>query len=682
MTPLPDWRPHALDGALLWFHPRTGTHLRIDSPGTRHLRRRAPRLVLFGITNACNLTCGFCSRDRAARSDWTPDSAFDVLCGLARAGTLEVAFGGGEPLAFRGFDTLVERLATETPLAVHLTTNGTLLSDERLARLAPHLGEVRVSLYEDNAWEETVQRLARAGATFGVNVLATPERLGVLPAMLRRLRDLGCRDVALLRYVGPDARLHLNARDEARLTQAVAASPLRTRLSVCFGDALVEVPRLFEGDCGAGLDFVTLTSQRELKACSFQARGIPIASAQDVLAAWAQRPDTLASAAPLRGCARAGAPPAASLTPGVRVWQGYSGNNSGDCLLVGRFESAQQASDLVDALALPLGSNPRGYPEPWLRLLEAEGIHVTEDETPPEALFSVGQTVMLYTDMTLNDDFPSLRRLVWKRGGREVHSSIHGHGQTSLAVGFTASSERALEALEVQLAAEDVGDFATESSASVLFGVVPFSIATDHSEALLPRVEWLKALAERHDARLAAELVDAPDAALLPLRLAIQRQPEGPERLWLKFKGEDSATRFGKNLRGDFRVAGQHILVEAPHIGARLGQLALKHGGTARLLTSHRIEVAAFFWNTKRETAELTSLLRPYLKPEDQLTATAGAKRVTLAVETLEPLRVLPALIELGTLVGEKPWVRLGAANPLAESLRRIRRELLLSKGR
>jgi MoaA/NifB/PqqE/SkfB family radical SAM enzyme len=85
-------------------------------------RRAASAQV--GITNACNLACTFCSRDREARSEWTVDSTFEVLSGLARAGTLEVAFGGGEPLAFRGFDGLVRRLATETPLAVHLTTIG------------------------------------------------------------------------------------------------------------------------------------------------------------------------------------------------------------------------------------------------------------------------------------------------------------------------------------------------------------------------------------------------------------------------------------------------------------------------------------------------------------------------------------------------------------------------------
>jgi hypothetical protein len=55
MQPYPDWRPLALDGALLWFHRKTGTNLQMDGPGTRHLLRRAPRLVLFGIANVCNL---------------------------------------------------------------------------------------------------------------------------------------------------------------------------------------------------------------------------------------------------------------------------------------------------------------------------------------------------------------------------------------------------------------------------------------------------------------------------------------------------------------------------------------------------------------------------------------------------------------------------------------------------
>src|SRR5262245_50150589 len=105
------FRAFELDGAVLYFHPPTGTNVRVATPATRGARRRAPRVVMFGITNACNLACAFCSRDRRRDSLWTAASAAETLRGLARAGTLEVAFGGGEPFAFRGFAELVAELA-------------------------------------------------------------------------------------------------------------------------------------------------------------------------------------------------------------------------------------------------------------------------------------------------------------------------------------------------------------------------------------------------------------------------------------------------------------------------------------------------------------------------------------------------------------------------------------------
>src|SRR4051794_37728922 len=104
------FRAHPLDGGALFFQPSTGTTLRLENDATRALRQSAPRVVMFGITNACNLRCAYCSRDVARESAWTADSAADVLAGLSDAGTLEVAFGGGEPFAFRGFLELLEEL--------------------------------------------------------------------------------------------------------------------------------------------------------------------------------------------------------------------------------------------------------------------------------------------------------------------------------------------------------------------------------------------------------------------------------------------------------------------------------------------------------------------------------------------------------------------------------------------
>lgn len=102
-------RRYALDGALLAFDPRTGITAHCTGPATRHLRRRVPRVIQFAITNACNLDCQFCSRDAREPSLWSADEAAVLLGELARAGVLEVAFGGGEPFVFRDLPRLLAR---------------------------------------------------------------------------------------------------------------------------------------------------------------------------------------------------------------------------------------------------------------------------------------------------------------------------------------------------------------------------------------------------------------------------------------------------------------------------------------------------------------------------------------------------------------------------------------------
>jgi len=135
------WRTIPLDGALLRFHRDSGTNVRIDDDRFATLRQQAPRVVQFAITNRCNLACGFCSRDVAAPSDWSADDAVAWLSALATAGVLEVAFGGGEPWTFPGFDALIRRLHAETPLAVSFTTNGLWIT--RVSTSSSRAGVIR-----------------------------------------------------------------------------------------------------------------------------------------------------------------------------------------------------------------------------------------------------------------------------------------------------------------------------------------------------------------------------------------------------------------------------------------------------------------------------------------------------------------------------------------------------------
>jgi MoaA/NifB/PqqE/SkfB family radical SAM enzyme len=272
---------------------------------------RAPRVVQFGITNACNLACTFCSRDVEARSEWTVDTAFELLRDLDRDGTLEVAFGGGEPLVFKGFAGLVERLVRETSLAVSFTTNGLRLTDDVAAKLAPHVGQARLSVYDDVDHVRPIEVLVRSGARFGVNYLVTPARLPMLEARIFELAALGCRDVLLLSYNGRDAALHLSeekSRDLAarvNLVERALRGRVQIKLDVCWGDRMESVPKLYGGEgCGAGREFVVVTSDRRLAPCSFHHEAFPFSSARDLIEVWTHERDRLAEPANDPGCAR------------------------------------------------------------------------------------------------------------------------------------------------------------------------------------------------------------------------------------------------------------------------------------------------------------------------------------------------------------------------------------------
>jgi MoaA/NifB/PqqE/SkfB family radical SAM enzyme len=315
-VPIPDqlsWmRQFPLDSALLLFDRESGTNVLCEGPETAHLRQLAPRVVQFGITNQCNLTCSFCSRDPEAESGWNAEDAFRMLAGLAQAGVLEVAFGGGEPWAFRGFADLIRRLYDETPLAVSFTTNGIALTRARLHAIRGRYGQCRLSLYDDNDWPRRVALLADTGARFGVNYLVTPARMAELEAVVLRLVGLGCRDVLLLSYNGSDAALHLNPShsrqlaDRTRVLARALVGRASLKLDVCWGDRLEAVPRLFERhDCGAGREFVVLTSDRCLMPCSFHHQKLQARTAGDVMDIWRNQQDLLGAPSRVPGCARA-----------------------------------------------------------------------------------------------------------------------------------------------------------------------------------------------------------------------------------------------------------------------------------------------------------------------------------------------------------------------------------------
>lgn len=305
-----NWRVHPQDGKLLLFERDSGLNILLEGDETAHLTRTAPRTLLIAVTNVCNLQCHFCYRDLKSASDWTYASLLDFCKQAGEWGVLEMAFGGGEPILFPQWEQFIHQLYDETNLAINFTTNGMMLTDDFLQSIAGKYGNIRLSLYDTNHHEDTIRLLVANGARFGVNWMITPDDLPTLEYKFLRLLELGVRDFLLLSYKGDDARLHFSGghyTEFANFLNRMYRSLnglAQLKLDVCWGKSLSDVPRLFvQDDCGALDDFISITSDKHLKPCSFHHWTIPFETLADVRAFWnTQRQRTLP--AKIGGCAR------------------------------------------------------------------------------------------------------------------------------------------------------------------------------------------------------------------------------------------------------------------------------------------------------------------------------------------------------------------------------------------
>jgi MoaA/NifB/PqqE/SkfB family radical SAM enzyme len=707
------FRLHPLDGARLYFDRSTGLHVRLDGPTYADERRRAPRVVQIGLTNHCNLRCGFCFRDRTLRSAWTAPALLEWAQVLARAGVLELGFGQGEPLLFPGFPALVRTIARETELAVNFTTNGLRLGAGLLDEFDGAFGQLRLSYYEDNDPLARVRLLARQRARFGVNLLVTPAALATLQDTLEALHDAGCDNVLLLSYNGPDAALQLSPRDDRALARIILemharhAATLTLGLSVCFGRRLSEVPQLRVptlggDDCGAGEDFITIDSEQRLLPCSFHTAATPLRSPAHALAVWHEQRARRMHAG-LEGCMRprlrvarephAGPAP----LPRVQVWQAFAANHSTSYTLVGEFPTAAGSAAYVAEMEALLQrcaappEPPRPAPETLWQALGREGEPADHAWTAsprdlanwsPDALLAGGRRVLVHCDSTLQTFRIYAHQLL------RFHGRILAEGDLDfqLAFGIVAGEQAAL-------VERDVGRLCTalHVAGPRIYGLV----ACHELRRLAPifrRFELPRAIALTHrsDETLAAALAER-----LPL-------PSRKRRVeWMLVHGlpadhwRDSFARFTRDPAASlaaidwphpFRLPDRidahallgHTLLRsegAPFPGALQAWL---YASTTQLVA--RPELRLRF--VVREGSEQSR------RPLGGLTAAhvaalslpGGSYKINeySSIVDVIPKRPAAAITQLDRILGELPRVGLDImpARPLADAIARIEEDL------
>jgi len=157
-------------------------------------------IVVWNITRTCNLHCAHCyssSHDEEYPGELTTAQAFTVLDDLADFGIPVVLFSGGEPTMRQDLSQLI-RYATEIGLKCLISTNGTLLTEERVAELKDAgLNRVGISLDgletthdkfrgSKGAFQKTIQGIRNSLAAdmrVSMRVTMTSQNVGDLPAL-------------------------------------------------------------------------------------------------------------------------------------------------------------------------------------------------------------------------------------------------------------------------------------------------------------------------------------------------------------------------------------------------------------------------------------------------------------------------------------------------------------------
>jgi MoaA/NifB/PqqE/SkfB family radical SAM enzyme len=186
--------------------------------------------VLWELTSACNLKCGFCLVE-IKRRHLSVEKALAVADGLIEAGVGKVMISGGEPLLHPGAEAILDRLSSGDVL-VKLLTNGTIHRRPVIDLIAGRTNiEVSVSVPSaDPALADEIFAAPGALAKIGTFLAALPrQRVNAICAVSRGnlagvegvidwVADRGLACVSLtdiFKDPTSPARFHADCRDQA-----------------------------------------------------------------------------------------------------------------------------------------------------------------------------------------------------------------------------------------------------------------------------------------------------------------------------------------------------------------------------------------------------------------------------------------------------------------------------------
>ena len=160
----------------------------------------SPFLVVWNLTNMCNLRCKHCYQKagHALKDELSLEEKLRLVDEIASAGVVAIAFSGGEPLMHPDFFSTARR-AHDRGLYISVATNGVLLTPETLNRLKDiGVGYIEVSL--DSARPEVHDEFRGVPGSWkrALEGISNSSKAGVFTVMATTVTRLNYEDVPAL----------------------------------------------------------------------------------------------------------------------------------------------------------------------------------------------------------------------------------------------------------------------------------------------------------------------------------------------------------------------------------------------------------------------------------------------------------------------------------------------------
>jgi MoaA/NifB/PqqE/SkfB family radical SAM enzyme len=187
----------------------TGVHVLVDErPVPVEECDEGPAVLSVALTNACDLECDFCYAPKTPHALGAAD-VLDWCVQADKLGTLEVAFGGGEPTLYRPLAELCRTIWSSTGLGISITSHGHHLSRGLVDRLTGTISVLRVSVdapeptysaIRGRSFERVEQNLeyVRGRIPFGINTVVNDQTVSALEPLAARIMEWGATDWLLL----------------------------------------------------------------------------------------------------------------------------------------------------------------------------------------------------------------------------------------------------------------------------------------------------------------------------------------------------------------------------------------------------------------------------------------------------------------------------------------------------